>query len=64
MSDAPLPQEERNRIVLGALVAWIGQSSAGVLSRDNAISLLKVLDGIEPPSFIGMGHKVEEADHE
>ncbi len=50
-------QEERNRIVLGATIAWIAQSAVGVLSHNEARQLLEVLDGIKEPEEIGLGHK-------
>lgn len=54
-----LPQEERNRIVLGALISWIAQSSVGVLSLYEAGQLLRVLEGMSTPEDIGLAHKVK-----
>jgi hypothetical protein len=50
-------QEERNRIVLGALISWVAQSSAGALSYSEARQLLEVLEGTKEPEEIGLGHK-------
>lgn len=52
-----MTQEERNRIVLGGLIAWIAQSAVGVLSHNEARQLLEVLDGAKEPEEIGLGHK-------
>ena len=54
-----ISQEQRNKIVLGGLIAWIAQSSNAPLSHFEARELLKVLEGKAPPEQIGLGHQVK-----
>lgn len=40
-----ISQEDRNKAVLGTLIAWVYQSSIGILGRSEAEFLFAALDG-------------------
>lgn len=54
MDRKEITQEERSKLVLGALIAWIAQSSAGVLSVHEAAQLINLLEGNTHPDSIGL----------
>ena len=51
-------QDERNKVVLGALIVTLFQS--GSVSVKEANQLLSVLEGLTTPEDIGLGHKVNK----